>query len=109
MLKNKVVIYQAKNGKEPLVEWLDTLDKTTAQRIRRRISQLELGNFGDAASVGNGVYELRFFFGAGYRVYYAVKDKIIVILLCGGDKSTQSHDIEKAHQYWKGIKYENIS
>jgi len=59
---------------------------------------MQLGNFGDAKPVGAGVFELRFDFGPGYRVYYTERNGEIVILLAGGDKSTQNQDIEKAKQ-----------
>lgn len=59
---------------------------------------MQLGNFGDAKSVGAGVFELRFDFGPGYRVYYTERNGEIVVLLAGGDKSTQKQDIEKAKE-----------
>ena len=62
--------------------------------------RLEAGNFGDCHVIGNGVFELRFHFGAGYRIYFSKLDKICVLVLCGGDKSTQSRDIESAKNYW---------
>ena len=59
---------------------------------------MQLGNFGDAKPVGDGVFELRFDFGPGYRVYYTERNGEIVVLLAGGDKSTQKQDIEKAKE-----------
>jgi putative addiction module killer protein len=73
-------------------------------RIRSRIDKVETGNFGDFRSVGNGVSELRFTFGAGFRVYYGLKGETIVILLIGGDKSSQEKDIEKAKEFWADYK-----
>lgn len=70
-------------------------------RIRRRLDQIELGNFGDTESVGEGVYELRFHFGAGYRVYFARVGNTVIVLVGGGDKSTQKRDIAKAKEIWK--------
>jgi putative addiction module killer protein len=69
--------------------------------IFRRIKRVKEGNFGDHKSVGDGVSELRITIGAGYRVYYTKKGEEIIILLVGGDKSTQSKDIEKAKQLAK--------
>jgi putative addiction module killer protein len=72
-------------------------DKRAKARIDVRIKRVSLGNFGDVEPVGNGVSELRIDYGAGYRVYFVKRGNIIFILLCGGDKSTQSKDIQKAH------------
>jgi putative addiction module killer protein len=69
--------------------------------IFRRIKRVKEGNFGDHKSVGDGVSELRITIGAGYRVYYTKKGEEIIILLVGGDKSTQSKDIEKAKKLAK--------
>ena len=67
------------------------------------MDRVEVGNYGDYKPLGDGVYELKLHFGSGYRVYFAEYDNIIVILLCGGDKSTQSKDIEIAKTYWKEL------
>ena len=64
--------------------------------IARRIERAENGNLGDIKSVGDGVSEMRIDVGAGYRVYYTLREKIMVILLAGGTKSTQQADIKKA-------------
>ena len=69
--------------------------------ILRRIKRVKNRNFGDHKSVGDGVHELRIIIGAGYRVYYTQRGKEIIILLVGGDKSTQSKDIEKAKKLSK--------
>ena len=68
--------------------------------IRTLISRLQLGLFGDTKSVGEGVNELRISFGPGYRIYYTLEDKLVILLLCGGDKSTQDKDIKLAKEYW---------
>lgn len=67
-------------------------------KILTRLKRTELGNLGDHKSVGNGVFEMRIDYGPGYRLYFARSNKIIVILLIGGDKSSQSKDIKKAKQ-----------
>lgn len=78
-------------------EWLDDLrDRRAAARIIVRIERLALGNAGDVRSVGAGVSELRIDYGPGYRVYLARKDETVIILLCGGDKTTQRKDIATA-------------
>ena len=86
------------------VEWLKGLRNLQARaRIAKRIDRIAPGNFGDAKSVGGGVSELRFAFGPGYRVYYTLRDNVVVILLCGGDKDSQSRDIERATAMAKEI------
>ena len=65
-----------------------------------RLDRVSLGNFGDCRSVGEGVQELRIDYGPGYRVYFGQLGSTIVLLLCGGDKSTQAKDINLAHYYW---------
>jgi len=95
-------IYITSTGKQPFVEWLESLkDKTIRYRIKERLDKVALGNMGDSKSVGNGVMEFRFNFGSGYRIYYGEEDNQIVLLLCGGDKATQHRDIKKAHSFWK--------
>ncbi|MGA2043516.1 MAG: type II toxin-antitoxin system RelE/ParE family toxin [Roseiarcus sp.] len=79
------------------VTWLSGLrDRRAIARINIRIRRLEMGSPGDAKSVGDGVDEMRVDYGPGYRVYYIHVGKAVVILLCGGDKSTQDHDIKTA-------------
>lgn len=63
--------------------------------------RFEQGNFGDHKAVGNGIYEARFMFGSGYRVYYALDGQEVVLLLLGGDKQRQPKDIKKAQQHWQ--------
>lgn len=75
-------------------------DKVASAAIRMRIRRLESGNFGDNKPVGDGVSELRIDVGAGYRLYHARHGKTLVILLCGGDKSSQPADIKRAKEYW---------
>ncbi len=93
--------YRTSNGHEPFAEWFNTIrDTQTRTRIQRRLVRLEAGNFGDCHVVGNEVFELRLHFGAGYRIYFSNPDNIRVLVLCGGDKSTQARDIERAKNYW---------
>jgi len=89
----------------PFTEWYDTIrDQSVRNRIQKRLDRLEGGNFGDSKSVGEGVFELRFQFGAGYRIYFAEVGNTIVLLLCAGDKSSQPRDIERAKEYWSQYK-----
>lgn len=105
----EIRVYQTLNGREPFNEWLDSIrDTRTQDRIQARLERLEDGNFGDCHSVGEGVFELRLYFGAGYRIYFGQVGNTIVLLLCGGDKSSQARDIERAKTYWLQYKAENL-
>ena len=93
--------YLAVNGRDLFIDWLGKLRDTKAKvAIIRRVNRLELDNFGDHKYLRDGVWELRVDVGPGYRVYYAKAGKSIILLLCGGDKGTQTADIEKACTYW---------
>ena len=86
-------------------KWLKKLNDTKAKsKILFRIQKLEKDeHFGDCKPVGDGISELRINFAKGYRVYFKEKDGKIIILLIGGDKSTQIKDIEKAKEIWKKL------
>lgn len=100
-----LVIYADENGNEPYIDWINGLkDKLGQKRIKARLRRIEAGLLGDCEPVGEGVSELRMFFGPGYRVYFGENDNNIVILLCGGDKSSQANDIKLAKAYWKEYK-----
>lgn len=82
-------------------EWLEGLKDTVGRAvILKRIDRIEEGNFGDRRSVGGGVREIRIHHGPGYRVYYGEDGPRIVLLLCGGDKGTQTKDICRARKLW---------
>ena len=76
-------------------------DRRGAARIQVRLDRLAKGNPGDAKPVDHGVSELLIDVGPGYRVYYQHRDDVLIVLLCGADKSTQTKDIEKAHEIAK--------
>ncbi len=89
------------DGLAPFGEWLASLRDIKARaKIRVRLDRVGLGNFGDCHGVGDGVQELRIDYGPGYRVYFGQVGSTVVLLLCGGDKSTQAKDIEQAKRYW---------
>ena len=101
-IPKEIIIYQDENAQEPFTEWLNRLrDPRTRRRILTRLRRVELGNYGDYKSLKDGVYELRFTFGSGYRVYFGEDGQTIVVLLCAGHKRTQSKDINKAKIYWE--------
>lgn len=86
------------------MKWLTGLrDQKAIARIQIRIDRLALGNPGDVRPVGSGISEMRIDYGPGYRVYFSQRGPEIVILLCGGDKTTQTSDIEKAKRVNEGV------
>jgi putative addiction module killer protein len=101
----RIEMYRTPDGRIPFRQWLARLhDEVAERRIVGRVKRLELGNRGDWKSVGGGVLELRIPHGPGYRVYFGWNGPRVVLLLCGGDKSSQSRDIGEAHAFWKDYK-----
>jgi putative addiction module killer protein len=101
----QLVFYADENGTEPFQLWLDDLrDDRNRRRILSRLMRGQQGNYGDVEPIGEGLSELRFFFGSGYRVYFGEDADNIVVILCGGDKDSQSQDIENAKAYWQEYK-----
>ena len=89
---------------EVFANWFAGLrDRATQRRIQMRIDRLELGNPGQHRALKAGVCEMKIDYGPGYRVYYTQRGTVLVILLCGGDKSTQSADIRAAERLAKGV------
>jgi putative addiction module killer protein len=84
--------------------WLLKLrDRKAVLAITQRLDRAIVGNFGDVAPVGEGVSEMRIFVGPGYRLYYTIRKNTIILMLCGGDKSTQGKDIKKAKKMTKVV------
>jgi putative addiction module killer protein len=101
----QLVFYADEHGTEPFQLWLDDLrDDRNRRRILSRLMRVQQGNYGDVEPIGEGLSELRFFFGSGYRVYFGEDADNIVVILCGGDKDSQSQDIENAKAYWQEYK-----
>jgi putative addiction module killer protein len=97
----EVRLYQDRRGRCPFESWLNRLRDVKARAIvRERIARLMLGNFGDSKSLGEGIRELRVAYGPGYRLYYGLEGTTIIVLLCGGAKSSQERDIVAAKAYW---------
>lgn len=101
----EVEIYSDEKGYCPFIEWMAQIAAVDERRIRKRILRIENGNLGDYKAVGDGVFELRFFFGPGNRVYSAFDGETVVLLLSGGDKSSQNKDIKYAQSIWKEIQH----
>jgi putative addiction module killer protein len=92
------------NDLVPFDEWFDSLGDLRMQAaVDARLTRVRAGNFGDCKSVGGGVFELRVAMGPGLRVYYGLQGRQVVILLGGGDKSTQARDIRRARGLWQQI------
>jgi len=91
-------------GRSTFGEWFDGLDAVTAARVDRYVRRMESGNFGAAKVLRDGIFELRLNFGPGYRVYYGLDGRTLVILLGGGDKRRQAADIAAAVERWKRYK-----
>ncbi|WP_405198022.1 type II toxin-antitoxin system RelE/ParE family toxin [Brachymonas sp. G13] len=82
---------------EAFASWVDSIrDMSTRIRLRRRVNRAKNGNLGDVKPVGDGVWEMREFFGPGWRMYYTQRGNVLIIMLGGGDKSSQALDIAAA-------------
>ena len=80
-------------------KWLKNLkDRQTRNKVLARVARIENGNFGDFKQLGENLFELRFFFAGGLRIYYSIQQTKVVLLLNGGDKSSQKNNIAKAKQ-----------
>ena len=98
----EVFLYQTESGKSPYESWLNNLKDWKARSIiRHRLDRLAWGLPGKCEPVGQGVFELKIYYGPGYRIYFGQEGAAVVLLLCGGDKSTQSDDIQRAKFYWQ--------
>ena len=96
----QIVYYKTPDEKVPYVTWYnDIRDVNLKKAVYKRLERVGNGNYGDCDSVGEGVLELRFH-AFGVRIYFAEVEEIIVLLLCAGDKSSQTKDIAKAKEYW---------
>ena len=101
----EIEIYKSRSCKSPFTDWIDGLKEIhTRAKVFTRLDRLKLGNFGDCKSIGNGIYELCLHYGPGIRIYYSEIVRKVVLLLCGGMKSTQKKDIEKAQKLLKDFK-----
>ncbi len=101
-MNKQLLFYKTKEGKTPLISWLDKLkDKVAKIQILRRLDRIKIGHYGDHKHIQSGVYELRLHQRSGYRIYYSNLNDVTVILLIAGNKSSQQSDIEKALLYWQ--------
>jgi len=109
LIRYNLPMYLIKQTKQ-FSQWLLKLKDIKGKvAVLRRVERVKEGNFGDHKSLGSNISELRVSVGAGYRVYYTKKEDKIIILLVGGDKSTQSKDIEKAKKLCKELEDEELN
>ena len=104
-MHKQIRIYRTYSGWAPYEEWVEDLrDVVGRAKIKVQVDRAALGNFGDHRFIGGGIIELKIDYGPGYRIYLGQYGQEIIVLLCGGDKSTQDKDIAKAHDYWDDYK-----
>ena len=102
MTEREIRKLELENGRVPFDDWFEFLGDLRIQAaVDARLAPVRAGNFGDHRSVGAGVFELRINMGPGLRIYYGEGRKQLVILLGGGDKTTQTRDINRARQLWQ--------
>ena len=102
----EITFFVDKNKKNHVTAWLDKLDVKTRSRINLRLVRLEHGAYGDYKNLGNNLWELRFFFAKGYRLYFTEHKNKIIVLLCAGNKDTQKKDIKLAKDLLEEFKSE---
>jgi putative addiction module killer protein len=95
-------IYETASGERPFQEWIEALDETVRRRVFISIDRVATGAGKKSIKpVGRGVFEIKVDIGPGYRVYFGEVGSVIILLLLGGDKSSQKRDIRKAIEYWE--------
>jgi putative addiction module killer protein len=106
---NEIREYVGPDGRNQFLEWFDGLNSDAARKVTTALYRLGLGNFSNVKGVSGGVFESRIDFGPGYRIYFGKDGETIVILLCGGTKKKQQHDIELARELWLDYKKQKRS
>jgi putative addiction module killer protein len=92
--------YLTPQGRSPFRDWLKSLDIAVQARIQATVLRFEGANLGDHKAIGGGVWEARLDFGPGYRLYFGKDGDAVILILAGGDKSSQTRDIAAARRYW---------
>jgi putative addiction module killer protein len=102
VIEREIKKLELESGRIPFDDWFESLlDQRMRQAVDARVNRMKAGNFGDSKFVGDGVHESRIPIGPGLRLYYAFLGDTIVVLIGGGDKSTQNRDIKRAQHLWK--------
>lgn len=98
----EIELYETATGHCPFDDWFEDIqEKYTRAKILTRLDRLKLGNFGDCKALGDGISELRIHYGPGFRIFYSKIGTKVILLLCGGDKRSQTKDIKMAKEYLK--------
>ena len=102
----KIIIqsYITEEGIEPFTKWFNKLNAIAAAKVSTALYRMELGNYSNVKSLGEGIYEYKIDFGPGYRVYFGQDGEELVILVGGGSKKQQDKDIKMAKYYWQEYK-----
>lgn len=101
IMETTILFYEMQSGKSPFLQWLNDLKDIRGRAIvRARLERVKLGNLGNTKNIGDGVSELKIPYGPGYRVSFGQEGPKIIVLLCGGDKTSQKRDILKAKLLW---------
>ena len=103
-MKIRIESYINKEGIDPFAKWFNKLNAIAAAKVSTALYRMELGNYSNVKSLGEGVYEYKIDFGPGYRIYFGQDGAELVILVGGGSKKQQDRDIEMAKLYWKEYK-----
>ena len=98
-----IQIYELDNGKSPYLQWESKLSRKVRAVVSSRLVRIRLGNFGDCKPIQGvkGIYEFRIHIESGYRIYFGKEKEKIILLLCGGNKTSQKKDIQKSSKYWQ--------
>ncbi len=104
----KIEMYLTSNGNSPFDEWLCRLPMPAQARIDKYIKRIALGGSKkNIKSLGDGIFEIKINYSSGFRVYFGEVENVIILLLLGGDKSTQKRDILTAKKYWRQFNEKN--
>lgn len=102
MIRKSIEYYVTGTGEKPFLKWLKKLDFNSAATVRKYIDRVATGGSqNNIKPLKDGVFEIKIYHGAGLRVYFAEDGEKIILLLIGGDKSSQESDIKKAKKYWR--------
>lgn len=103
-MKIRIESFITSEGIEPFAKWFNTLNSIAAAKISTALYRMELGNYSNVKSLGEGIFEYKIDFGPGYRIYFGQDGENLVILVGGGSKKQQDKDIKIAKQYWQEYK-----